>query len=477
VPVTEVAGKFGVSRQSVHAWIRRYERDGLGGLADRSRRPSSCPHQVSAGIEAVVCEMRREHPKWGVLRIVYELGKAGVTPLPSRMIVYRVLVRHKLIEPGTRRRPRGSYLRWEREAPMALWQLDIVGGVFLADGTEAKIVTGADDHSRYCVICRVVARATGRAVCLAFASALRAFGVPAEVLTDNGMQFTGRFGKGGEVLFDRICRDNGIIHRLTQPKSPTTTGKIERFHGSLRRELLDDGVPFADLAAAQAAVDAWVAEYNTIRPHQGIGMVPPAQRFSTATARAEEDLLPLRLPAIIAAAGPVRPVPQAAEMPAGSPPAAPAPPPAARWQGGPVEFDRVVPPSGNMAVRGQQFWLGAARAGMVVTFWASTDVIHLTIAGARIKSVRSHFSTAGLAALGAAGGRAAGPPPVPADEPGTAIEIERAVSRTGYVSLAGRYHTPGRSSAAVRSASVSKRARWCSSTPAPGCCCGPGPAR
>jgi transposase InsO family protein len=92
---------------------------------------------------------------------------------------------------------------------MALWQLDIVGGVFLADGTEAKIVTGVDDHSRYCVICQVVPRATGRAVCLALAAALRRFGVPGEVLTDNGKQFTDRFGKGGEVLFDRICRDTG----------------------------------------------------------------------------------------------------------------------------------------------------------------------------------------------------------------------------------------------------------------------------
>ena len=96
---------------------------------------------------------------------------------------------------------------------MALWPLDIVGGAFLADGTEAKIVTGVDDHSRYCVIASVVARVTGRAVCLAFA-ALRRFGAPGEVLTNNGKRFTDRFDKGGEVLFDRICRDNGITHRL-----------------------------------------------------------------------------------------------------------------------------------------------------------------------------------------------------------------------------------------------------------------------
>jgi transposase len=86
--VTEVAARFGVSRQSVHAWVRRYAEGGLGALADRSRRPEWCPHQVSAGVEAAVCEMRREHPRWGPLRIAHELGKAGVVPVPSRMSAY-----------------------------------------------------------------------------------------------------------------------------------------------------------------------------------------------------------------------------------------------------------------------------------------------------------------------------------------------------------------------------------------------------
>ena len=119
-------------------------------------------HQVSAEVEAAVCELRREHPRWGPARLVDELAKAGVSPVPSRMSAYRALVRHGLVEPGARRRRKDSYRRWEREAPMALWQIDIMGGAFLADGTEAKIVTGVDDHSRYCVICQVVVRATGR---------------------------------------------------------------------------------------------------------------------------------------------------------------------------------------------------------------------------------------------------------------------------------------------------------------------------
>jgi IS6 family transposase len=158
---------------------------------------------------------------------------------------------------------------------MQLWQIDIVGGVMIVDTAsgelrEAKVVTGVDDHSRFNVIAKVVERATGRVVCLALAEALIRFGVPEEILTDNGKQFTDRFGKGGEVLFDKICRKNGITHRLTAPASPTTTGKIERFHLTLRRELLDGHEPFTSLAHAQAAIEAFVAEYNSDRPHQAL---------------------------------------------------------------------------------------------------------------------------------------------------------------------------------------------------------------
>lgn len=376
--VSEVARQVGISRQTLHAWLARYRQAGLGGLVDRSKRPDTCPHQVSAELAAAICELRREHPRWGPRRLQHELGRCGRWPsVPARMTVYRVLVRHGLIVPRSRRRRRQDYRRWERAAPMALWQLDIIDGPWLADGTQAKVITGVDDHSRYCVIAQVAARATGRAVCLAFAGALGRFGVPEEVLTDNGKQFTARFGRGGEVLVDRICRDNAIAHRLTRPASPTTTGKVERFHQTLRRELLDDADPFTDLAAAQAAVDAWVSEYNTTRPHQALDMATPADRFAPAS-RADRELLPLRLPATLDLAPP----------PAASPPAEPAtpppmPPPA--MAEGAVEFDRVVPASGNLKVAGKQFWLGPDRAGLTVTFWADHDTIHLLVAGVRIK--------------------------------------------------------------------------------------------
>jgi transposase InsO family protein len=308
--VTDVAAEAGVSRQSVHAWVSRYREAGLAGLADRSHRTRSCPHQASGEVEAIVCELRRRHPKWGAQRILHELmrGPAPAESLPSRATINRILLRHGLVIPRARRRKRSEYVRWQRPAAMALWQLDIVFGPMLVDTLtgelrQARIVTGLDDHSRYCVLARVVERATGRAVCLAFSEALGRYGAPEEVLTDNGKQFTDRFGRGGEVLFDKICRRNAIAHRLTQPRSPTTTGKIERFHQTLRRELLDDTRPFTSLLAAQAAIDDWVRDYNAQRPHQALALrapVTPAERFQAAEPE-ERELLPLWLPAQLAA--------------------------------------------------------------------------------------------------------------------------------------------------------------------------------
>jgi hypothetical protein len=162
---------------------------------------------------------------------------------------------------------------------MELWQMDTVGGFVLADGTKAKALTGVDDHSRFCVSAYLMVRESSQRVCDGLALALRTHGVPGQILTDNGKVFTGRFNQPPvEVLFDRVCRENGIEHLLTQPRSPTTTGKIERFHRALRTEFRTDRV-FRSLGHAQAELDEWVVDYNTNRPHQALNMATPAQRF------------------------------------------------------------------------------------------------------------------------------------------------------------------------------------------------------
>jgi transposase InsO family protein len=277
--VGEVATAFGVSRQSIYRWMQRYEAGGLEALADGSHRPRNCPHQLDGTLEAAVLEMRRVHPAWGPLRLQDQLRRRGYRSVPSHMAIYRALVRHGAIEPKASRKRLPTYKRWERGRPMELWQMDIVGGVLLDDGTECKVLTGIDDHSRFCVCAGIMVRATARPVCGFFVGSLERCGIPEEVLTDNGKVFTNRFAlKPTEVLFDKICRENGVTHLLTAPRSPTTTGKIERFHRTLRTEFLR-GRTFSTLEVAQKELSSWVHDYNEERPHRSLKMDTPAQRF------------------------------------------------------------------------------------------------------------------------------------------------------------------------------------------------------
>ena len=96
--VTEVARRYGVARQTVHRWLERYAADGIDGLVDRSSRPGSCPHQMPAGVEARVVELRRAHPSWGPRTIGFHLAKEGVSPVPGRSSIYRALLRRDASE-------------------------------------------------------------------------------------------------------------------------------------------------------------------------------------------------------------------------------------------------------------------------------------------------------------------------------------------------------------------------------------------
>ena len=180
---------------------------------------------MPAELQAALLELRRQRSYCGPRNLVLQLAKKGVEPLPSESAVYRCLVRAGAVEQARRHPRRDTWKRWERGRPMELWQV------------------------------------------------VRRYGVPAQVLTDNGKVFTGRYAQPPvEVLFDRIGRENGIEHLLTQPRMPTTTGKVERFHRTLRLEF-DTAKVFRNLQLAQSALDEWVTYYNTERTHQSLGDV------------------------------------------------------------------------------------------------------------------------------------------------------------------------------------------------------------
>ncbi len=342
--VTDVAARFGVSRKTVHSWLAKYEAGGLENLADGSHRPRSCPHQMDPGVEVELAVLRRRHPTWGPRRLVYELAKQDIGVSESG--VYRALVRMNLIDPAARRPRDRKWKRWERGRPMELWQMDVVGGFVLADGRRVKALTGVDDHSRFCVSAFLMVRESSQRVCEGLALALRSYGVPGQILTDNGKVFTGRFNRPPvEVLFDRVCRENGIEHLLTKPRSPTTTGKVERFHRAIRTEFRTDRV-FASLKAAQAELDEWVREYNHQRPHQSKDMATPAELFLQAESAAVTSLRTTTVTS--------RPT-------------------TARGDG--IWVARRASAVGVVCVNWQQVCLGAAAAGRNIDVWVTDQVL------------------------------------------------------------------------------------------------------
>jgi hypothetical protein len=197
-----------------------------------------------------------------------------------------------------------------------------------------------------------------------FAAALARHGVPQELLTDNGKVFTGRFAPHpGEVLFDRICRENDITHRLTGVRSPTTTGKVERFHKTLRTELLD-GLRFDSLAQAQQVIDRWVEDYNCRRPHQALAMATPAQRFQVPA----DPSLPLEPPLVVAEE--------------------PASPTAGRSRpSGAGEIARLVHANGVIVVTRQVCSVGRRYAGRQVTVRVEPTALHVFCDGVYLKTI------------------------------------------------------------------------------------------
>jgi len=272
--VAEVCRRREISRQSFYRFKRRYEAEGAEGLGARSRRPLSSPGQIDVGLEVEICRMRKDHKRWGARRIRTELLRAGHDP-PAVSTIHQVLRRNHLVADQPRKRPKATK-RFEREVPNDLWQIDATR-THLHDGTEAWVVDALDDHARYLLAARAADGPTEEAAWQAFSAASACYGLPRQLLSDNGLCFTGRL-HGFEVAFERKVRSLGVALINSRPEHPETLGKLERFHKTLKEWLADEG-PARDLVHLQKLLDRFRAHYNEERPHQGIGDLTPGERY------------------------------------------------------------------------------------------------------------------------------------------------------------------------------------------------------
>ena len=274
--VTEVCRRYGISRQTYYRYRRRYLAEGLDGLEDRSRRPLHPANQIPVDLEVRICEMRKDHPRWGARRIRTELTRAGFDA-PAISTTHQVLIRNGLVAVEPPRRTRADK-RFERDIANDLWQIDATR-VVLVDDTETWVVDLIDDHSRYLLAAIAGPRAAGDLAWDAFETAASRYGLPRQVLSDNGLIFTGRL-HGVEVMFEKSLNDLGVEMVNSAPYHPQTLGKLERFHRTLKEWLQDEG-PVFDLDHLQELLDGFRHHYNRRRPHQGIGDATPAERYDT----------------------------------------------------------------------------------------------------------------------------------------------------------------------------------------------------
>lgn len=293
-PLRELCRRFEISAPTGYRWIDRYRRDGPAGLIDRSRRPHRSPRQTSPALEAEVLALRDQHPARGGRKLARRLHDLGHIAVPAPSTITAILRRHDRLDPERAGQPRGTQ-RFEHPAPNELWQMDFKGHVPCGAG-RCHPLTVVDDHSRYALVLAACGDERGETVQQWLIATFREYGLPRRLLVDNGAPWgTPGVDHAYTPLTVWLLR-LGVAVSHSRPYHPQTLGKGERFHRTLKRELLGTTLP--DLAEAQRRFDLWRRIYNEERPHEALDDAVPASRY-----RSSERSYPEQLPPIEYAAG------------------------------------------------------------------------------------------------------------------------------------------------------------------------------
>ncbi len=284
---SELCRRFGISRDKGYKWLARYQAEGLAGLTDRSRRPHASPAQTPEAVEAEVLRIRAEsNNAWGGRKIARVLNRTSGTKLAASTIT-GILRRNGKLDERSHEHP-GPYQRFEHQAPNDLWQMDFKGH-FAIDRGRCHPLTVLDDHSRYALGIEACGNEQDRTARQCLVGIFRRYGLPLAMLMDNGSPW-GDSGGEPHTSFTVWLMRLGIRVTHGRPWHPQTQGKDERFHRSLKAEVLA-GKNFADLPQCQQAFDRWRPVYNSLRPHEALGLDVPAGRYRMSS-RPYREVLP-----------------------------------------------------------------------------------------------------------------------------------------------------------------------------------------
>jgi len=270
---SQVARDYGVSQSWISRLIARYTLEGDAAFEPRSRRPHTSPTRLPQTTIDLIVALRTEFTGKGLdagpHTIAWHLQHHHRLDV-SVASISRHLHAAGLVQPSPHKRPKSSYIRFAAEQPNERWQADFTHW-WLTRGNHAEILCWIDDHSRYAISVTAHMRITTPIVVDEFTKATQRHGIPYSTLTDNGMVFTTRLagGRGGRNRFENELRRLNIHQINSTPNHPTTCGKVERFHQTLKKWLTHQ--PRATtLTELQTQLDAFIDEYNHRRPHRSL---------------------------------------------------------------------------------------------------------------------------------------------------------------------------------------------------------------
>ncbi len=266
-----VCREFGITRKTGYKWLERYRAD--GSLSDQSRRPRTTANKTPEETEKLIIELRSENPGWGAKTLKQVLENQGHI-IPSQKTVNNILNRYGCISPeeALKHKP---YIRFEKENCNDMWQTDFKGEFKTLDNKYCYPLNIFDDRSRF-LIKTASFSSTENVVLPTFKAAFYEYGMPWSVLSDNGAQFAGF--KKGFTQFEKWLMNHDVLPIHGRIRHPQTQGKIERFHRTMKSELLNHN-SFENAEAADRAIQLWRDKYNNIRPHEALGMKCPADIY------------------------------------------------------------------------------------------------------------------------------------------------------------------------------------------------------
>lgn len=273
--ISQLCRRFGVSRKTGYKFLKRYHKEGSQGLCDYSRRPLSSPNATDPKIVNLILDLRQRHHCWGGRKLKSWLEKQGHRNIPSPSTITAILQRNGCIDPAESEK-RQAWQHFEADHPNDLWQMDFKGHFPLAEGS-CHPLTILDDHARYSICLSACADETRKTVKERLTHMFRCYGLPLAMLMDNGPPWGhGRKSRYTTLSVWLLHLGINVIH--SRPLHPQTLGKGERFHRTLKAEVVGSCIN-TTFEITQQHFDSWRVMYNTERPHQALDMDVPASRY------------------------------------------------------------------------------------------------------------------------------------------------------------------------------------------------------